>query len=532
MSTKEYAVIVKKGSNLKEVDNELGQVGGDSSCIPDRAVELANPRTGSARMTHWYLTDEEAKTLAKDNRIEAVEIPPDQRTDIKIGKRATQLGDFTKPSAVSSNLVNWGLKRSILETNGYGNQSTISNNYDYAITGEGVDIVIQDSGIQADHPDFTDNTGTLRTVDLDWYSATNGAVAGSLPAGFYTDYDGHGTHCAGIVAGRTYGYAKSAKIYSQKLAGLEGPSDPNLGLPIADCFDTIRIWHNNKPVDPTTGYKRPTVVNMSWGYFNEISGDPTSGNYRGTPWVWSVDYTTELGLWQGTGIVPPVIGPSRIYPARVAFVDAEIDDMISAGIHVIIAAGNDYYKGDLLGGADYDNTVTYGASTIFYHRGSSPHSDDAFIVGSIDTAVQQDGSVYKDKTSNFSSRGPRVNTWAAGTNIISTVSTTNVYSSVQADYPENNTYKIAMISGTSFAAPQVAGVVALHAGVSPGITPAQMKTRIEQESKNQMFETGSSTDYSAFSTSLLGSPNRVMFNRYGRQPLSIKGAVSLANTGI
>jgi subtilisin family serine protease len=528
MSEREYAVVINAGENLSEIEKELTSSTGTGP-IPNRSVDITNARPGSSRITYFNLTDDEATELAKDTRILSVEIPVDQRTDITIGKRSTQISNFTKPSVVDSNIVNWGLKRSILETNEYGNQTTITNNYDFAVTGEGVDVVIQDSGIQANHPEFEDSNGVLRTVELDWYEATNGVVAGTLPAGFYTDYDGHGTHCAGITSGKTYGHAKGSRIFSQKLAGLEGPTDPYSGMGIADIFDCIRIWHNNKPIDPITGYKRPTVVNMSWGYFSSISGNPTSGTYRGTGWTWGVEYSTDLSLWQGTGIVPPTDGPNRIFPIRIPSVDAEIDDMIAAGIHVIIAAGNDYYKGDLSTGLDYNNNVVYGASLTNYHRGSSPHSDNAFIVGSIDTAVEQDGDTFKDKTSGFSSRGPRVNTWAAGRNIISTVSTVNVYPNREADYPTNTDYKVAMISGTSFSAPQVAGVVALHADVTPSLTPAQMKTRIEQEAKNVLYETGSDVDYSAFSTSLMGSPNRMLFNRYGRQPVQTKGNFSMNN---
>ena len=42
--------------------------------IPNRAVEVANPRWGSKRMTHWMLTDEEAQELANDERVLSVEI--------------------------------------------------------------------------------------------------------------------------------------------------------------------------------------------------------------------------------------------------------------------------------------------------------------------------------------------------------------------------------------------------------------------------------------------------------------------------
>jgi len=520
MATKEYAVIVKKGVDLEEVDNQLGNEGGDSSCIPERAVEIANPRSGSKRMTHWYLTDEEAVNLANDTRIEAVEIPPDQRTDIKIGKRASQTGDFRKPAGLAPAFVNWGLRRCISATNVYGNTENASGDYEYAIDGTGVDVVIQDSGIQADHPDFNNYSGTSRVQQIDWY--TESGLPGTQNVNFYSDTDGHGTHCAGIVAGLTYGWAKNADIYAQKLAGLEGPGQSGQGISIGDCFDAIRLWHAAK----TNG--RPTVVNMSWGYFSEVVGDPTSGTYRGTPWVYGVDYSTANDLWTGVGIVP-TLGGSRFLPARVASVDAEVDDLIAAGVHVFIAAGNDYYKGDISTGADYNNSVTFGGLTYNYHRGSSPHSDEAFIVGNIDTDVQFNGVDYLDKTADSSSRGPRVNIWAPGTNIVSTVSTSSIYA--QADYPSNSSFKIARISGTSFAAPNTAGVGALHLQTQPYLTPAQLKAKMESDSKPVMYSTGSDTDYATFATSLLGASDKVLFSRYGRQPFNLTGSSTINLTG-
>lgn len=516
MSTKEYAVIVKKGVDLSQVDADLANEGGDSSTIPDRAVNVANPRVGSSRMTHWYLTTEEASTLRNDPRIEAVEIPPDQRTDIKIGKRAYQTADFDKPTILESAKVNWGLRRCMEETNVYSNTNNAAGDYEYALDGTGVDIVIQDSGLQVDHPEFQDSQGVSRVQQIDWY--TESGVAGSQNANHYRDYDGHGTHCAGIAAGKTYGWAKESHIYSQKLAGLEGPSDSGTGITISDAFDTIRLWHAAKT------NSRPTVVNMSWGYFTEVTGNPVSGTHRGAPWVWGVDYNTDTELWTGTGVVNP-IGPSRFLPARIASVDAEIDDMISAGIHVVIAAGNDYYKGDVPTGTDYDNTVVFGASTYNYHRGSSPHSEDAIKVGNTDKDTQFSDPNWLDKTADSSSRGPSVDIWAPGTNIVSTCSTQSIYARI--DYPDNTNYKIAMINGTSMSAPQVVGVMALHLQSQPNITPAQLKNKIESDSKAVLFTTGLDNDYSSFSTSVLGAPNRFLYSRYGRQALIINGGVSI-----
>ena len=76
---KEYVVVVNRGIDLEEFDAELSATTG-SGPIPNRAVEVANPRWGSKRMTHWMLTDEEAKTLETDDRVLAVEIQQKKET--------------------------------------------------------------------------------------------------------------------------------------------------------------------------------------------------------------------------------------------------------------------------------------------------------------------------------------------------------------------------------------------------------------------------------------------------------------------
>lgn len=518
---KEYVVVVHRGVDLEELDYELSSSTGSDS-IPDRSVDIANPRHGSKRMTHWMLTDSEAEILSKDPRVLSVEIPVDQRTDIVLGKRAFQDANFNKPTVLNSTQVNWGLRRCIEETNIYGNSLIASGRYPYALDGSGVDIVIQDSGLQVDHPEFFDYNGNSRVKQINWYEESG--VSGTQSPNHYRDTDGHGTHCAGIAAGLTYGWAKNSHIYAQKLAGLEGTGDSGTGISAADAFDTIRLWHASKTNN------RPTVVNMSWGYFFTLTGDPTGGNYRGTNWTYGITYANDLEAWQGVGLVIPQNGVSRFIPARVASVDAEIDDMIDAGIHVTIAAGNDLYKGDVLGGDDYNNTVVYGAQTFNYHQGSSPYSANAFTVGNSDDDVQIDGVAYKDKTAPTTSRGPRVDLFAPGTNIISSCSTSSIYETI--NYGPNPSFKIAMINGTSMAAPQVAGVIAQHLQVNPNFTPQQIKNRLISDAKASLFSTGSDTDYSIFRTSLLGSPNKFLFSKYGLQPLASQGSVQIRNSNI
>ena len=518
MTEREYAVIVHKGIDLQEVDAEIAASTG-SGPIPNRSVDVANPRLGSKRMTHWMLTDEEAEALRSDPRIMAVEIPPDQRSDIKIGLRASQSGLFSRTISNASN-VNWGLRRCIDVANNYSLIGEITGPYNYALDGSGVDIVIQDSGIQPDHPEFNDYNGNSRVVQIDWYAASG--LAGTQSANFYRDRDGHGTHVAGIATGLTYGWAKAAKVYSQKLAGLETLQGPDgTGIAVSDAFDAIRLWHSNKIST------RPTVVNMSWGYFGEETGDPTGGTYRGTPWTFnpSSDILTDYGLpgklYNG--------GTTSLYPVQVAFVDAEVDDMIAAGIHVCIAGGNDFYKADIGGGTDYDNSVTHNGNTYFYHRPGSPYSSGAFFVGSIDNATNSG----TDQPANYSKKGPAINVWAPGNAIMSTASNENdtSYNGVTLDYPGDSNYKIMHIDGTSMASPQVAGLLALYLQSQPTISPAELVKKITNDSSAVITDDGLDNNYSQFSASLLGSPNRLLYSRYGvANPSSFSGSIAYSNT--
>ena len=525
MSEREYVVVVNKGVNLSELEAELTASSG-AGPIPNRSVDIANARVGSTRMTHFMLTADEATELMKDSRVLSVEIPVGERTDIKIGYDLTQGGSNFRRSTVHTNSdVNWGLVRCAAASNSvYQNNVAPTVDYTTGIGGRGVDVVIQDSGLQVDHPDFFDRDGVTRVQQINWY--TESGLSGTQSANHYRDLDGHGTHCASIAAGLTYGWAKAAHIYSQKLSGLEGTGDSGTGISIADAFDTIRLWHNAK----TNG--RPTVVNMSWGYSANLTADPTSGNYRGEAWVWNppdfvVGYDSRSGLWGSTGVVDKLFGSPAytIMPTRVPSVDAEIDDMIAAGIHVVIAAGNNIFKHDVPGGDDYDNTVVFSGTTYNYHRGSSPHSDDAgcYVVGNIDYHTEELlGPVGTDIISDTSSRGPAVNMLAPGTEIMAATSTTNKFTDF--DYPGNSSFKLTAISGTSMAAPQVAGVIAQHLELFPEITPAQMQTRINADAKaDTVYTTSNDTDYNAYTNSLMGSPNRMLYSKYNQQPLSFTG---------
>jgi subtilisin family serine protease len=516
MSEREYIVTLKKGVDYTAFNAEMIATTGAGD-IPGRSVTVANARPASQRNTHYMLTDAEATALNNDARVVACELRPDLRDDIELVRFAQQTGDFSKTEDTRGEYVNWGLRRVNEINNPYFGYS-ISGGYNYTLDGTGVDIVIQDSGLQIDHPEFQDSSGTTRVVQQDWYSGFSGG--GSMPTEHYTDYDGHGTHCAGIAAGKTYGWAKNARIYAVKVNGLQGASDPNSGIPITNVFDVIKEWHAAKAVDPVTGAKRPTIVNMSWGYTSAFA-NITGGEYRGTPWTGTARDTAK-------GMVGNLVSGLYRYPTRVASVDTDVEELIDAGVHVCIAAGNYKQKIDVDGGADYDNYFTsslYG--TRYYHRGGSPYGQEAFIVGNIDTDLASNG---REQKATSSETGPGVNAWAPGTRIFSSLSTTTAYTS--GPYPLDSDFNIGSLGGTSMASPQVAGVLALWLQVNPGATPAQALSYFKSSSKtDRVYQTANNdTDYTD-NRSLLGSSNRFLWNKFNRKTqLSIGSVFTEAET--
>lgn len=517
MEMRTYNVALKEGVDYDAFWHEIETDGSGSTYVPMRSVDIANERPTSLRQCWYELTDSEAEKLRNDPRVYCVEIPPEFRTDIQLMPSSVQTGLYYKSPGTNpaNNLgINWGLFRLNSTTNNTtGASGTL--NYNYPLDGTGVDFVLTDSGCQIDHPEFTDKNGVSRVQQINWYTASG--VSGTMPsfATFYTDYDGHGTHCTGIAAGKTYGRAKNSRIYIMSVAGLT--VSPTTGISVSDVFDCIKGWHNNKPVDPALGYKRPTVVNMSWSYISTFA-NITGGNYRGTPWSGSTKQS-QYGMI-GNG--------SNYYGSRVDSVDVDVAELIAAGVVLVGSAGNYFQTIDTPDGLDYNNYYTsslYG--TQYYMRGGSPPAAPGVIcVGNVST--QSDTPEYK---SGSSESGPRVDIWAPGTNIVSTTSNTNRFGATTL-YPFNSGYKIMSISGTSMASPNVAGLVAQFLQIYPTATPAQIRQKvIDTSTPNMLYTTGQSTDYSN-SNSLHGGPNRFAYQPYNTSTTgSIDGAVTLSNVG-
>jgi subtilisin family serine protease len=222
-------------------------------------------------------------------------------------------------------------------------------------------------------------------------------------------------------------------------------------------------------------------------------------------------------------------GYQERFGIKVDSVDVDVAELLAAGVVLVGSAGNYYQTLAVPGGLDYNN---YFNSTIegplYYMRGGSPSASTGVIcVGNVSTVADT-----PEEKAGSSESGPRVDVWAPGTNIVSTVSTINDFGATAA-YPFNASYRIASISGTSMASPNVAGLAAQLLQVYPTATPAQIRQKIIDTSiANMLYTTGLSTDYSN-TRSLHGGPNRYAYQAFNTASgANITGAATTSNTSL
>lgn len=224
-----------------------------------------------------------------------------------------------------------------------------------------------------------------------------------------------------------------------------------------------------------------------------------------------MDYQPQLKqpLYNRTGSVPASTYLYRI-PARYAALDADIQDAISDGVIVISSAGNSYWNCTTSTGVDYNNYINTNNYGVLYHsRGSSPSAADGVIcVGSI-------GTTTSENKSNFSNWGSRIDIWAPGSNIISSVydsTAATEFSITLVNDPRNSSYKLGSISGTSMSSPQVSGIAALIAESCPQMKQSEIKNLLVKTSKSNQIPTGSNPNASPY-TGIGNSNNKYLFYR-------------------
>lgn len=203
--------------------------------------------------------------------------------------------------------------------------------------------------------------------------ASFGFAADGLPE---VDDQGHGTHCAGTIASKDFGVAKAANVIAVKVLSADGSGATS------DIVSGIQFAMQSAA---TSG--KPSVISMSLG-----GGVSTA-------------------------------------------LDRAVTAATAAGVHVVVAAGNEAADANTSSPARAPAVITVGASTI------------------------------NDTIASFSNFGAGVDIFAPGQAVISTFI--------------GSTTARQILSGTSMACPHVAGMVAAILSAEGQMTPAAMSTRLK-----------------------------------------------------
>ncbi|ODV90108.1 hypothetical protein CANCADRAFT_31166 [Tortispora caseinolytica NRRL Y-17796] len=355
-----YIVKLKEGTvfdnHVYKVSNLLAKRDNVASDLID-IVTVANYSMPGFVGYSGYLDEQAVDALRNNEEVEyvqpdifytvnaAIAIPDDQTSGNIVPPSldgSTSNPDSEYPGTyfkIDPNNGNWGLGAI---SNPASGDADLSYYWHDQTLGEGVTIYVCDTGVDVTHPEFEGRAS--------W---------GFSAYGTYTDGHGHGTHCAGISASKTYGVAKKASIVAVKVLADNGYGSTSAIL---------------------QGYE--------WVYKNSDHTKSVINNSLGSPAHDSALKQAQLALGR-------------------------------AGIIFAGAAGND------------------NADSCMGNPGES--TAETIIVGNHDI------NYAKTRSSSW---GTCVDIWAPGTNILSTI-------------PGGKT---ARMTGTSMAAPHVAGVAALFLG--------------------------------------------------------------------
>ncbi|KAI9276650.1 serine protease [Phascolomyces articulosus] len=179
------------------------------------------------------------------------------------------------------------------------------NKYKYeADGGEGVNVFVIDTGVNVKHVDLEDRAVWGKTI----------------PKGDEDeDGNGHGSHCAGTIAGKRFGVAKKANITAVKVLRSNG-----------------------------SGTMADVIAGVDWAT-EEHNKAAVAAQKAGKPFKGSV---ANMSLGGG----------------KVTALDLAVNGAVDAGIVFAVAAGNDNSDACNYSPAHAENAITVGASTLYDDR--------------------------------------------------------------------------------------------------------------------------------------------------------------------
>jgi len=582
----EFTVCVKNESDWTEIHNYIINEN-EIDNIPNRKISCTSDMNFSPKRSVYSMSVNEANILRNHSKVEWVEqssmynpVVLEQRKYDEEFDRHTNIDRFKincrnlRPDRLfgsnpgsTLDFTQWGVYRHQSTTNNFGTSTTVNADSQYSLTGKNVDIVIMDTGVRWDHPEFlksgvssfsTKADTRVRDIlihgaeeyGINWTaqgltapgsgSLSNYTVANVLESSTFGG-SWHGSHVAGTAAGNQFSVAFEANIWTIACVDRSdvGWSEPS------DGFDYIKVWHKNKPINPETGLRNPTVVNCSWGHRQFFRHDLSYNvTFRGSSYtntqvdadptnVPAVYYLKANGIYYREFTTKRTTGQTEA--------DELVNDSDCQNVVLVCAMGNSEGKNEVKNGTDYDNEFTSGTFYYgslpngydpYYTRSGTPaitregEEDAAIKVGSLDSN-RQSGS--QERNSGFSNKGPNLDIWAAGTMVLSPLN--SGYSD-----PRNSSYYNQYLNGTSMATPNVSGVIALHLESTPTATRKNVREWLLSEGSRTLSSSdyydpytsngANDTNYWGDEQSLKSSPRRVLYNPYANNTIpKIEGVV-------
>tara|TARA_A100001388_G_C28757498_1_gene495789 strand:- start:43 stop:1992 length:1950 start_codon:yes stop_codon:yes gene_type:complete len=552
--------------------------------------------------------------------------------DVKIYR--TLSGSNTPPSSptiAEENRTNWAVPRVGVDTNGDAwpndtiNINVKTGNIDFSLTGKNVDVIIMDSGILQYHPEFIDANGQSRVRDIvldgpyfidpayfnsnnhtytkpdgrtgisttsahAWWensSSRSGAFSSIGTIAIDSNYteaksigvggtihsitDAHGTMVASLVGGKDFGLAFECNLWN-----MSAISDPT-GTSSETAYDLMKLFHQNKPVNSTTGRKNPTLINSSWGYRAGITSTSTvsykfagsTGTFQGDA-AFTAGDTSAANLVKAMkeGFLNAIYNVHRTWTtsSRSNATDTAGDELMASGVIHVAAAGNNNQRLGI--GATDPHRLDYLSDTYFsstdprseFPSGTVPcgHRDwlnptgigfdsatdfhPVICVGAMNDRVNTDYSEYK---AFYSNNGPGIDVWAPADDTLAAgvkASNGTLLSSTDTVYNRyNSDFKDQYMNGTSAASPVTAGLVALHLESVPAATSREVKKFLDEQGSitvpDSLFEDTNpsigTTSYWFTYYNLRGARRRILRDRSASSTVpSITGIDGASITGV
>ncbi|OTA98137.1 hypothetical protein M426DRAFT_259709 [Hypoxylon sp. CI-4A] len=368
--------------------------------------------------------------------------------------------------------------------------------HEAGIIGEGATIAVVDSGVQYTHPALGGGIGPNYTV-IGGYDLVGDAWpdAPAEPDNDPMDEYGHGTHVAGILAGKSdqfVGVAPGAKILSYKVFGSSGFSNEETVIEgFLRAFDsgvsvviTIATGNegDNGPFDASNGASGKDVITVGAAEPGEFPAQAFSADFS----LNDQANKTQIAYIPASDFFPnTVLG----WPIRPVTLNSSVENDACNPLPANTTSFNSTIALARIGGCDttvkHANIAALGAQYILFYNDNGPYQtpyasssasglvaaiearageaiiDTILAGGNVTASFDVDTAHYVGLYNAGSGRPARYTSWGGTYDLALKPDVVAPGTKILSTYPTDQ-YQV--LSGSSMATPYVAGVAALWVG--------------------------------------------------------------------